>query len=107
MFDLFRSRQKSVRILLGGLLILVAASMLTYLIPSYATGSDPNDIVVAQVGKENITTLDVQRSLQNMMRGRQMPPESPRNPEPTALCRSSHQLQPETRSSRQRTWCAR
>jgi peptidyl-prolyl cis-trans isomerase D len=75
MFDLFRSRDKAVRILLGALLVLVALSMLTYLIPSYNTGGDPSDVVVAEVGKELITLPDVQRVIQNAMRSRQMPPE--------------------------------
>ena len=75
MFDLFRSREKSVRILLGGLLFLVALSMLTYLVPSYNTGSSANDYVVAEVGKDVITQMDVQRLIQNTMRGRQLPPE--------------------------------
>ena len=75
MFDLFRSRDKAVRILLGALLLLVALSMLTYLIPSYNTGSDPSDIVVAEVGKQAITLPEVQRLIQNTIKGRQLPPE--------------------------------
>lgn len=75
MFDLFRSREKSVRILLGALLLLVALSMLTYLVPSYNTGSRASDQVVAEVGKEVITQTDVQRLIQNTMRERQMPAE--------------------------------
>jgi peptidyl-prolyl cis-trans isomerase D len=75
MFDLFRSREKTVRILLGALLLLVALSMLTYLIPSYGTGSRASDQVVAEVGKEVITQTEVQRLIQNTMRERQMPAE--------------------------------
>ena len=56
MFDLFRSRDKAVRILLGGLLVLVGISMLTYLVPNYNTGgARPNDAVVAEIGKDTIT----------------------------------------------------
>src|SRR5690348_5871972 len=75
MFDLFRSREKSVRILLGALLGVVGLSMLTYLIPSYNTGGGSDDVVVAQVGKDVITLPEVQRIVQNQLRGRQMPAE--------------------------------
>jgi peptidyl-prolyl cis-trans isomerase D len=73
MFDLFRSREKSVRYLLGALLVVVAASMLTYLIPSYNLGSGGEEMIVAKVGGETIPLIAVQRSIQNMMRGRQVP----------------------------------
>jgi peptidyl-prolyl cis-trans isomerase D len=76
MFDLFRSREKAVRILLGGMLVLVALSMLTYLIPSYDTGATNNpDQVVATVGKETITVSDVQKVVQNMLRNQRLPAE--------------------------------
>jgi peptidyl-prolyl cis-trans isomerase D len=75
MFDLFRSRDKAVRIGLGALLVLVALSMLTYLIPSYGSGANPTDVVVAEVGNETITLPVVQRLIQNTVRGRQLPPE--------------------------------
>src|SRR5581483_9189514 len=77
MFDLFRSGEKSKRILLGGLLILVALSMLTYLIPSYDSGNGaPNSgTVVAEVAGTDITTFDVQRLVQATMKNKQFPAE--------------------------------
>ncbi|MGC9945435.1 MAG: peptidylprolyl isomerase [Bryobacteraceae bacterium] len=76
MFDLFRSQQKTVRIMLGALLLLVALSMLTYLVPSYNMGgSGGSDQVVAEIGKEAITLPEVQQIVQMNMRGRQMPAE--------------------------------
>jgi peptidyl-prolyl cis-trans isomerase D len=76
MFDLFRSRDKVVRIMLGGLLLVVAASMLTYLVPSYNLGgSGGSDQVVAEIGKEAITVPEVQQIVQMNMKGRQMPAE--------------------------------
>ena len=70
MFDVFRSREKSVRILLGAMLVLVAASMLVYLIPGGVGGSGASgDNVVASVGKEQITASDVQREVQRLTRG--------------------------------------
>jgi peptidyl-prolyl cis-trans isomerase D len=70
MFDLFRSREKSVRILLGALLVLVAASMLVYLIPGGPGGpSVSGQNVVAAVGDDKITTTDVQRAVQRITQG--------------------------------------
>src|SRR4029078_13491757 len=75
MFDLFRSRDKAVRILLGGLLLVVAFSMLTYLVPNYKSGGSASDVVVAEIGKDVLTLPEVQRQIQNTMRGRQLPPD--------------------------------
>jgi len=75
MFDLFRSREKSVRILLGALLLIVALSMLTYLVPQYNTGAPTPNTVVASVGKDEITSGEVMKMVQVTMRGRQLPPE--------------------------------
>jgi peptidyl-prolyl cis-trans isomerase D len=75
MFDLFRSREKSVRILLGGLLLLVALSMLTYLVPTYNQGgSIASDSVVATVGGDTITMLDMQKVVQSTLKNKQIPP---------------------------------
>src|SRR5438477_7375459 len=75
MFDLFRSRDKAVRFLLSGLLLLVALSMVTYLIPSYGSGDRGQDTVLAQVGKDNITMREAQLAIQGVLKGRQVPTE--------------------------------
>jgi peptidyl-prolyl cis-trans isomerase D len=74
MFDLFRSRYKAVRILLGAILLAGSLSMLTYLIPNYGSGvADTGDNVVAEVGDSVITLPDVQKVVQQVTRGRQVP----------------------------------
>lgn len=70
MFDLFRSREKSVKILLGVLLLLVAASMLIYLIPGGFGSSDfASENVIASVGNDKITETDVERQIALITRG--------------------------------------
>lgn len=75
MFDLFRSRERNTRIVLGVLLGLVALSMLVYLIPGGLGGgsSAGGDNVVASVGGQKITTTDVQRTIQGITRGQNLP----------------------------------
>jgi peptidyl-prolyl cis-trans isomerase D len=70
MFDLFRSREKSVRLLLGVMLVLVAASMLIYLIPGgFGNTGITGDNVIAAVGNEKVTETDVQRQIAMATRG--------------------------------------
>jgi peptidyl-prolyl cis-trans isomerase D len=68
------------------LLLLVALSMLTYLVPNYNTGSNTSDTIVAEIGKNDVITLpEVQRLIQNTVRGRQLPPEVLPNYVPTMV----------------------
>ncbi len=78
MFDLFRSRDKAVRILLGAILVVVALSMVTYLIPGSGmggggTGSDAGTL--ADVAGDTITVQQARNAVAGVTRGRQMPPE--------------------------------
>ncbi len=77
MFDLFRSRAKAVRIMLGAMLAIVAVSMLLYLIPGTGiTAADSGaDQVVADIGKSSVTVGEVQQQLQNALQRQQLPPD--------------------------------
>jgi peptidyl-prolyl cis-trans isomerase D len=75
MFDLFRSRDKAVRIVLGALLLLVATSMLLYLVPSGPnTGTrNTDDQIAAEIGGEAITAQEIQARIQTAMRNQHVP----------------------------------
>jgi peptidyl-prolyl cis-trans isomerase D len=76
MFDFFRSRDKGARYLLGALLSLVAISLVITLIPGYGSGGGyaPGSIV-AEIGKEVITTDQVRVLVNELTRERRIPPE--------------------------------
>jgi len=76
MFDLFRSRAKAVRILLGVMLGMVALSMLVYLIPGAGTPTiDRNDQIVAEIGKDAVTLQDVEMQIQQQLKSNRIPPD--------------------------------
>lgn len=75
MFDLFRSRDKVVRIFLGAILVIVALSMVTYLIPGGYGSGRAQDNVVAEIGKDQITDRQALAAVQSALKGRQIPPE--------------------------------
>jgi len=75
MFDLFRSSDKIKKYVLGGLLTLVALSMVTYLIPNYSTGTtSTTNPVLAEIAGSKITALEAQQLFQKYSNGR-IPPE--------------------------------
>ncbi len=76
MFDLFRSREKNVRWLLGILLGLVALSMVVTLVPSYgglSRGGNVDQAVVAEIGDEVVTTVQVRQLLAQASRSGVLP----------------------------------
>jgi peptidyl-prolyl cis-trans isomerase D len=60
---------------MGGILVLVSASMLLYLVPNYNTGSRGPDAVVAKIGSTEITEAEARRSIQAQTKGQKIPPE--------------------------------
>ncbi len=76
MFDLFRSRAKAVRYLLGALLLLVALSMVVTLIPGFGSmGSGQDDNVVAEIGDYALSARDINQRVQAAMRNKAFPRE--------------------------------
>lgn len=76
MFDLFRSREKTVRYLLGFILGLVALSMVITLIPGYSGGmfgGAKDQRVIAEIGDDVLTADEVRQTLTRQMRDNQIP----------------------------------
>ena len=77
MFDLFRSRDKAVRILLGVILGVVCISMVGYLIPGQGTNgvAAGDENVLAKVGDQKVTSMAALQAITTAMRGQNLPPE--------------------------------
>jgi peptidyl-prolyl cis-trans isomerase D len=77
MFNLFRSRDKLVRITLGAILTVVAVSMCLYLIPGSGAslGSAGDDPVLAEVAGEKLTASQAEHDFQLTSQAAQIPPE--------------------------------
>lgn len=75
MFDLFRSRAKAVRYLLGALLMLVAISMVVTLIPGFVGASYAPENIIAEIGDDVLTAREVQMIIQQQLRNKAFPRE--------------------------------
>ena len=72
MFNLFRTQQKATRILVGAFLLMVAASMLTYLTQTGLTTSADNDTILAEVGPSKITVAETQAIIERGITSNQL-----------------------------------
>jgi peptidyl-prolyl cis-trans isomerase D len=74
MIKFLQSGNKAAKYLLAGFLLIIAASMVTYLIPGFMTDTSVSETgVVASVGGHEIRSEDVARAVQAQARGNQIP----------------------------------
>jgi len=79
MFNLFRSGAKFTKYMLGGLLLIVAASMVTYLIPNTGlttASTTGGDNVLAEVGNSTVTIDDARAAADRLVTGGQLPKDA-------------------------------
>lgn len=76
MIRFLQSGNKAAKYILGGFLLVLAASMVTYLIPGFMTDTGvTRGGVVATVAGQDILSQDVQKLVQLQMKGRQVSPD--------------------------------
>jgi peptidyl-prolyl cis-trans isomerase D len=74
MIKFLQSGNKAAKYILAGFLLILAGSMVTYLIPGFMGGTTVNEAgVVATVGSHEIRREDVAREVQRQTGGRQVP----------------------------------
>jgi peptidyl-prolyl cis-trans isomerase D len=74
MIKFLQSGNRAAKYILAGFLLVLAGSMVTYLIPGFMSGSEVTESgVVAKVGGHEITRDDLNRVAQQMSRGQQIP----------------------------------
>ena len=75
MFNLFLRREKATRYLLGGVMVILAASMLTYLTQTGLTSADAST-TLAEVGPTPVTMQEVQTMVDRGIRTGQISPNT-------------------------------
>src|ERR1043166_780596 len=74
MFKFLQSGNKAAKYILAGFLLVLAGSMVTYLIPGFMSDtSNTESGVVASVGGHDIHREEIARLVQNQARGNQIP----------------------------------
>src|SRR3989304_6214120 len=77
MLRIFRSQKTAIRLFVGGILVLVALSMVIYLIPGFTGMSDDPTIseTVAEVAGEKIRTFELQQTVTQVSQANRIPSE--------------------------------
>jgi peptidyl-prolyl cis-trans isomerase D len=76
MIRFLQSGNKAAKYILGGFLLILAVSMVTYLIPGFMTeASVTRGGVVASVAGQDISTEEVRKAIAQQMQGRQVSPD--------------------------------
>lgn len=74
MIRFLQSGNKAAKYLLGGLLLIICGSMITYLIPGFMSGTTLNSSgVIASVAGQDVSTTEVREAAQRMLRQRRYP----------------------------------
>jgi peptidyl-prolyl cis-trans isomerase D len=72
MFNLFRSREKMTRYLLGAMMLILAASMLTYLTNTGLNVTTDNGTLLAEIGDQKIMTDEVVSGVDRLVKAGQL-----------------------------------
>ena len=74
MAGVFNNQKTGMRILLGAVMLLIAASMLLYLVPQGTNTAESSTDTLAKIGDQTVTSGEVRQQLDQIRRNNQIPP---------------------------------
>ena len=74
MAGVFNNQKTGMRILLGAVMLIIAASMLLYLVPQGTNTAESSTDTLAKIGDQTVTSGEVRQQLDQIRRNNQIPP---------------------------------